>query len=62
MAPRNIEYREKIKEKREKREHIKFPCGNLLADPRGFEPLLTVLETAVLPLTPWIFDNLEFTI
>lgn len=30
-----------------------------LAGPRGFEPLLTVLETAVLPLTPWAYNALK---
>lgn len=29
-------------------------------EPRGFEPLPTVLETVVLPLTPWLFVGTNY--
>lgn len=45
-------------------EVFEFLAISELAGPRGFEPLPTVLETAVLPLTPWPFKvrRIEYTI
>lgn len=34
---------------------ISFILVCLNTEPRGFEPLPTVLETVMLPLTPWLF-------